>query len=609
MPSPLDPKLQNLAKSDLFPNQELAEQISRAAAVSFDFFDTLFVRPLANPEDAFDLLGKRFDIPDFRVRRRAAQAEAFRRMNAAGRKEISLGGIYECMPVAKTPASELMQAEYELELALVRPNPEVFSLFLELLNAGKKVVITSDMYLPIDFFVDALRPLGVGHVQLFISTSRDATKRDEGALFDIVSNELGLAPESILHIGDNKIADVLRARDKRMMAYHYEGQRIPPVGKNASLLASIGYGMLCADAHDIALSSFAELGFVYGGTANYGFLEWIKEKARDDRIDHVLFLSRDGYILHRMVEEQDAGDFPKSRYFLGSRTAFTLAAMHTGNFEQHIAFLLSGADGLAPSEVLERIGVQAPSQKIMSDLGLGQETKVSPANHSLLTSFLLAYRKEILMVCQRNRRGLFQYLREVGIKPGSRVALVDVGWNGTTQDAFEAAVRPLMDIDVVGYYFCLANTADRLRRSSKLKMTAFVNETNTSTEIVATLYANRIAVEQFFSAPHHSIIGYRIESQGIEPLTDAGRGDTSELLQISAEVCRGAVAFGKYFQAFQRYAGLEVSPLEAICPLLDLLKDTHSKSYQLLGNVQNFDAWGSSNNHSLRLANYLPNGD
>jgi len=605
MPSTFAPQLQTSATTDSFPNQELAALISTASAVSFDFFDTLVCTAIANPEDAFDLLGKRFDISDFRELRRAAQTEAFRRMNVAGRREISLVDIYDCMPEGTVPTSDLMQAEYDLELALLRPNPDVFALFLNLLSTGKKVVITSDMYLPVEFFADALRPHGLDQVRCFISANENATKRDEGALFDVVQAELGLMPENILHIGDNQLADVVRAREKRMMAYHYQCQRTPPVGKNAALLTSVGYGMLCHDAQDIPIDSYAELGFVYGGNANFGFLEWIKRQARLDGIDQLLFLSRDGYVLQRMVTEHAIDGLPDSCYFMGSRTAFTLSAMDAENFEKYMPFLLSGANGLAPSEVLERIGVQPPSLKIMTDLGLGRETRVDPSNLDHMKKFFFAYRREILKVCQRNRRGLFQYLREVGLRPGSRIAIVDVGWNGTTQEAFEAAVRPLMDIDVVGYYFCLANTPERLSRSSKQTMTAFVNEDNTSAAVVATVYANRVAIEQFFSAPHDSVIGYEVGSQGVTPVMDAGRGDTASLQDISTEVCAGAVAFAKHLKAFPHISRIHPTPLEWISPLIELLNDTKSKPYQLLCNVKNFDAWGSSKNHVLSLQQYL----
>lgn len=607
MQTTVPPPTQKSASKAALADASLDALISKASAVSFDFFDTLFVRPLAKPEDAFELIGRQFGVADFPTIRRAAQTEAFRRMVAAGRKEITLKGIYDCMPQTGVSTADLMQAEYALELSLVRPNPEVFLLFLDLLKAGKPVVIASDMYMPGDFFKDVLKPHGLDHVPVFTSADQNATKRDTGELFECIASQLGLEIHTILHIGDSHLADVVRPQEKGMMAYHYVNGRTVRVAQSASLMASIAQGMLSAFAHEITPNAYAGLGFAFGGPANVGFLEWIKERSRQDGVDHVLFLSRDGYAMQRIVAERGDKEMPDSCYFLGSRTAYTLAAMHAGNFEDYIPFLLSGAGGLSPHELLDRIGVQAPSQKVMQDLELGEDVKIEPTHHAQLGRFLIAYKQEILKVCQRNRRGLFQYLREVGVQTGNRVAIVDVGWNGTTQEAFGAAVRPMMDLDVVGYYFCLANTPERLQRQEKQKMTAFINETNASAETLEAIFANRVAVEQFFSAPHASIIGFDIAPKGIQPIMDAGRGDTVALKAIAEDVCEGIEAFARHFQAFQQSMGFQAKPVEIAWPLIELLtQHTDSEAYRLIGRVKNFDAWGSSRNHVLTLAHYLP---
>ena len=498
-----------------------------------------------------------------------------------------------------------MNAEYALELALIEPNPEMFQLFSTLITAGKRVVITSDMYFSADFFVEALRPYGLAHVQLFISADCNATKRDTGELFDIMATRLGLTTGDVLHIGDNQLADVTRPREKGVMAFHYQAEQRPLIKKTASLATSIGHGLLSTSARDIPPGSYTELGFIYGGPANLGFFEWIRERARLDRIDHVLFLSRDGYSLERIAKRQENSGFPDCCYFLGSRTAYTLAAINQDNFNSFLPFLLSGSDGLAPSELLERIGVQPPALKIMADLKLGAEVRVNAALHKRLSDFLYAYRWEILKVCQRNRRALYQYLKQVGIKEGSRVALVDVGWNGTTQEAFELAVRPLMNLNIFGYYFCLADTPDRFRREATQQMTAMINTTTTSAATVASIYANRVVVEQFFSAPHSSIIGLRARPTGIEPIMDTGRGNTDELQQIAEEVCKGVDAFVEHYCALQERLKIQFSPLQMAWPLIEFLLEPQGNAHHLLGEIKNFDAWGSSRNHELSLTDYL----
>ncbi|ACO77814.1 hydrolase (HAD superfamily) protein [Azotobacter vinelandii CA] len=584
---------------------DLQQLITSATAISFDFFDTLFVRPLAHPEDAFDVLGCQFDIPDFRAMRRAAQAEAFRRMLASGRKEITLENIYACFAETSTPADVLMRAEYELERALIEPNPELFPLFRMLLDSGKPVVITSDMYLSVDFFRDVLRPHGLEHVPLFISADCNATKRDAGELFDILASRLGVRTKEILHIGDNEMADVQRPREKGLMAFHYQSKHLRSIKKGRSLAASIGHGLLQTRARDIEPNSYVELGFLYGGAAILGFLEWIKERTHQDGIDHVLFLSRDGYSLERIARAQEDCGLPDFCYFLGSRTAYTLASITADNFSQFFPFLLSGGDGLAPYELLERIGVQPPSQQIMAELGLGTDVRVCPALYEKVCGFLYGYRWEILKVCQRNRRALYQYLKQVGLQPGSRVALVDVGWSGTTQEAFEQAIRPLMSLEVFGYYFCLADTPERLRREQTQRMSAMVTAANTSAATVAGIYANRVAVELFFSAPHHSVIGLQVGTKAIEPVLDSGRGDTGNMQQIAREVSKGIELYAEQYAAIQRRLNFKESPMQIILPLIELIAHEDKATHDLLNKIKNFDAWGSSRNHNLSLTDYL----
>lgn len=582
------------AGSTLIGADKLKHLIDNASAVSFDFFDTLFFRPLSHSEDAFDILGHRFGMPDFRERRRTAQAVAFQHMHSQGRSEITLEDIYTCFSPADVPNDELMRAEYELELKLIEPNPELFPLFSALLSTGKPVVITSDMYLPVEFFVEALRPHNMAHIPLFISADCNATKRDRGELFDIIADRLGLPPQNILHIGDNPLADVNRARERGFQTFHYRMDRELPVSSAHSIATSIAQGMLLTCARHISPKSYAELGFIYGGPANIGFLKWITDQVKIDDIDHVLFVSRDGYSLVRIAQTETGIGLPEYCYFLGSRIAFTLAAINSQNFTQFIPFLLSGSEGLAPYELLERIGVQPPTPSVMSDLGLGGDQRISVAMHELLAKFLFSYRWEIIKVCQRNRRSLFRYLMQLGIKTGSRVALVDVGWSGSTQEAFELAVRPMMELQVYGYYFCLANTPERFRRDTLQHMKAMVNQATTSTQTIDSIYDNRLAIELFFSAPHDSVIGLQPGKYGIEPVLDQGRGKRGNLPQVARDISSGIDSFAECYSSLRQKLDLTLSPLQTAWPLIELATENTERLTDLLCQLKNFDTWASS---------------
>ncbi len=589
------------------PNAEmLASLLDQARCVSFDFFDTLFARPFAEPEFAFELLGRRLGVGDFRQKRIAAQTEAFRRMAAEGRKEIRLSDIYACFDVDADTQARWLSAEVELELALLAPKPAVLALFQALRTAGMKLAISSDMYFPQTFFEDALRQHGIESVEmLLVSAEIDATKRDAGELFDVLVRMSGIAAPNVLHIGDHAVADVKRAQERGLMAFHYDAS--PSASRETAERAYTLHGLWerCKKPSNDEL--FQRLGFLYGGPANLGYLHWLAEQAKNDGIEHLLFLSRDGFLLERLASKNVVTGLPTHRYFLGSRVSYYLAAITEKNFSAYIPFLLSGSHGLMPRELLERIGVTPPDEAVMRDIGLGSDVVITHDMEEKLARFLYAWRGEILKVCARNRRALHLYLVSLGIHTGAQLGLVDVGWSGSTQEAFEAAVRPWLGVQVTGYYFCLADTPERQARDKQQHMRAMFSSATHDVAFIGQIYANRSIVELFFSAPHHTVIGWLADQKTgqTEPVLDAGRGGSpAGLAQITHEISTAAEDFVACYQAMTTQLGAGLSPSELAQALLHLTVHEDVQCRAFSSRIINFDTWSSSLNHSMDLITY-----
>lgn len=592
-----------LSGQDVLTLRHLAKN---AKVISFDFFDTLFTRPVDDPEDAFDFLGIKYSIADFRQLRRRAQTSAFRQMHKAGMKEITLKNIYDNFPETGERRFEIEQAEYDFELALVEPNEEIVSFFNEMLAAGKQVVITSDMYFGENFFREALEKFAMPQVPLYISADCNATKRDSGEIFDVIIAATNVAAGEILHIGDNHTADVLRPGEKGLLAWHYRPQHLLNKDKNQSLVSSVVNG-LCRRYASSAIDpeTFDEFGFKYQAPATWGFLQWIELQAAADNITKLLFVSRDGYSLERLAKDYFKKRLPSFDYFLGSRIAFNLALITEQNFAQQLSFLMSGSNGLSPGELLERIGIEPPRDDVMAQLGIPAEMIISPENHKLVQRFLTGYRAEILKICQQNRRGLFIYLRQLGIKPGDKIGMVDVGWSGTTQEAFEQTVKTFMDIEVVGYYFCLANTLERKNRESQQVMKALINNQSVSERVVDKIYENRVAVELFFSAPHDTIIGYNPVGNKVEAVCDVGRAKAKNHNEIISALNNGMDVFNDVFPPFLQRLGIKLSALQMAQPMIDLVTNDSWRNHFLFKQVENFDSWGSSRNQTIKFADYF----
>lgn len=597
----------NISALQCSDNIELTKKIASAEIVSFDFFDTLFVRNVLDPEDVFDIMGKKFGIENFRTRRQSAQVEAFRRMHNDGLKEITLGGIYDCFNELPVSPRKLMEAEIEIESILTHPNPELIHLFKSTIECGKQVVVTSDTYLPESFFKDIFLSHAIRPVPMYISAERNATKRDYGELFDVIVDETGCLPREILHIGDNYHSDIIQADAKGLTTYYYKEHRSPPAPNHITPETSLARGLLRKHMERILYGSHQEVGFLYGGPAMVGFLDWITTQAKQDAIDHILFLSRDGYFLSYLANHRKERSLPNYHYFLGSRVVFTLAAMTEDNFSHFLPFLLSGAEGLSAYELLERIDVPSPSDAVMKDLKLGPEIHYTEDKYDLFQEFLYAYRSEILKVCRRNRRSLFMYLRNLEIPEGSRVAFVDVGWNGTSQDAFELAIQDFYDLEVFGYYFCLADTPERRKIGQKRRMSSFLTEPFVPKDTIRRIYDNRVGFELFFSAPHQSVIGYDILSnREVSAIHDDRNEHSCNIESFYLELAKGMEVFAESYENLRNRLHISTDPYDLARLLVDFIIKEDWTAQGEISSLKNFDGWSFTHNVDVSLTHYLP---
>lgn len=566
--------------------------------VTFDFFDTLFVRPLRDPEDVFDAIGRRFEIPNFRILRQNAQRLGFERMHLENRKEIIFDDIYSCFDLPAEKKREIQSYEVNAEEVLLHPNKEMVE-FYNFCRKTKKVAIISDMYLPKKFFERVLTRHKLEFDYIFVSSELNATKRDDGEIFSLAALSLGVAPNRILHIGDSFRSDVERAREKSFHTFHYVESRHES-NTPANFSESLSFSLYRTEKTNLK-NEFEKIGFNFGGPAISAFMEFLEKETQNDGIETLLFISRDGYIMNEVCGGKLGGDHVRSGYFYGSRTSFNMSAITIENFSDFIPFLVSGCLGLSTHEVLERIDVECPSSEVLSDLGLGDDVRITEDNLDLLLDFLTSYKWPIIRRASENRKALFSYLLSLGIKPGTKLGLVDVGWSGTTLEAFSRALSGMFDVDLTGYFLCLVDTPERKERSRKLRMKSLLNSDVLSESEIVSIYKRRVIAELMFTAPHASVIGYSFDSEdgAVEFITDEGRAETIIENMASPSLMKGMMIFYEKYRDIHSQLGLDVPPLEAVRPFVSYLANITDAEMQIFQGVRNFDAWGSSKNFDL----------
>lgn len=570
----------------------LFSQADKAEVISFDFFDTLFLRTVVDPEDVFDIVGNIIGVRDFRAIRRAAQANAFVQMQKEGRNEITLADIYKHLFVDNIDSTDILKLELETEKKVSIPNDELMPFFKSVIGK-KKTIITSDMYLPKYYFSDALNRFGLEPVDIFASCEVNCTKRDSGELFDYISQKLDVPPQKILHIGDNFVSDIERAKGRGLDTFYYQNSQIPssiPSLRNPEYSLSRGL----VKKHPSELHDFSDVafGYHYAGPAALGYYEWIKRKVIEDEIDHVLLLSRDGYIVDKVLKfDPKPKDVPFS-YFKGTRTVFSLASITDANFDDYLPFLLSGSHGLHPSELFTRLNVPLPDDKVFKDLGFSDSAQITSENMPLMRELLSVMRWEILKICRENARGVRMSLSKIGIRSGQRLALVDIGWNGTTQEAFENAVSGMMQVDVVGYYLLLNNSAECLERQRRSNMRAMLSMPEWTKEQIKVFYDNRVAAELLFSAPHHSITSLKMEDAlSVTARHDPRRTHNDALLRTIGNIIEGGEKFASDFYQAASELGFRFNEKSLVLPLYDLLQGERWKTETVFQGIKDFDDW------------------
>lgn len=215
-------KLWDYSAADKADRDVLYREIERHDVISFDIFDTLLIRLVLQPSDAFTLVAKRArengiripDVPPFKAARSIAE------FRALDRKKHTLDQIYQELQTLYSWSDEECQKVRDIELQveeqILRPRAAVVDAFQYAKKLGKRICLTTDMYLPESFLSRILSKYQItGYQKMFIS-GYERYSKSEG-LHEFVKCQMGEG--RYLHIGDNLQADGIYARYAGMDAY------------------------------------------------------------------------------------------------------------------------------------------------------------------------------------------------------------------------------------------------------------------------------------------------------------------------------------------------------------------------------------------------------
>ena len=486
-----------------------------AKILSLDCFDTLIWRNVNAPVDVFADLALPGGGGEARVwaESRARRIAPFE----TGRSEVTIDQIYAALMPGADPAARAAAIETELDAEARHcfAFAPVRDLILDAKRRRLQVVIVSDTYLGEPRLRRLIARVAGDALAAMIDRifcSCDYGMSKAGGLFEPVLAALGASPASILHVGDNRVADQEAPAKFGIPSVHFEQfdmdseQRLRFEAAAAAIVEpATRVDVPTYQPHRVAVSlrgdpdPAAALGHDVLGPLMHGFAHWLADEAdameaRLGRPVKLLFLLRDGHLPMQAF----AALFPgrADRIAAVEISRFTAAAASFAD-EAAIARHVLPELAQSPLPVLARqllFDRDEVAKLTRSDDPEAFAAKIAePAN-----------RRRILARSRDFAQRLFAHLGRSGVTRGDAVMLVDLGYNGSVQNMVEPVLRAGMGLEVAGRYLLLRENILSGRDKAGL-----FDVRHYDSRLLDSLAGSIAVVEQLCTLAQGSVIDYR----------------------------------------------------------------------------------------------------
>ena len=291
------------------------QAIEAADVISLDIFDTLILRNFTDPKTIFDLCGLRLNFQGFKSARVSAEREIRRQKQ----EEVTLEEIYSLLEKRFGISKETgMKLECDLEERHCSPNELMKQIYGQVRDmcgkSGKKLILTSDMYLPQQQIERMLEKCGyTGYDRLFLSCV-SGNKKADGSLFRYVKEQMGTGL-SYVHIGDSRHSDGEMAARAGMMTILCPNIGSAGITPDRLQVNTLTGGLYCALVNRRMLaqpepdSESFRFGYTYFGIVVYAYCRWLHAIREKTRADVIYFASRD----MKVVQQVYTRLFPEDR--------------------------------------------------------------------------------------------------------------------------------------------------------------------------------------------------------------------------------------------------------------------------------------------------------
>lgn len=560
--------------------------------ISFDVFDTCLTRLVALPTDVFTLMAPdvakligeamsqrwREDFVWARVRGESLARER----NSSG--EVDLASIWPIVKeILNLPEYDYEGLELYWEERVSVAIPKAKSEIQAARAARAKIIFVSDMYLPSSFIHKLL--VKHGFLQqgdhLFVSSDFNATK-SSGKLFQLISENLGVKSNQILHYGDNKLSDYDSAIAAGWNAKLVNWTKLTPIEmrlRQCQVLDMAKSTRLVAAMRSTRLSESNSSGNLRSQFVTpflQVFVDWVLNSAEEDGVKRLYFLGRDCQLAWKFASHNSLNRASLDcRYLHASRRSYYPATIGKVS-PKGIPWLCQPWEKPILSRLLSKLGVSMeqfsyewaksfPAQSVPASLEIETDWKKFwqvIQQHSITNN--------IQSFAASKRAKLLDYLTQEGLMDGVKCAFVDIGWTYGIQRAAEIVLSESgSKVPLCGYYL-----GSNFEKWEKLKAKSLFPPSIPGA--IAGPYAgepNGMAnfLEHILGyATHGSLADFKYEGSRIVPVFDMEHIDSN--FQFPKLHQNEAL---EHLGHFSDLKGLFGDDLDARAALVNLLRDTY----------------------------------
>ena len=521
----------------------IINQIEKYDIVSFDIFDTLLKRNVKKPTDVFEYIEKKNNKTGFCEQRIAAEKRARAKKNGV---EVMLSDIYAEMPYDFS--SEELKAEGELLIA----NDWILPVYKYALKS-KRVIITSDMYLPEEFICQILEREGLGgYEKLYLSSSVGKTKHS-GDLFEQITSELGKG-NRLIHIGDSYRSDFEVPKKHGVDAIHIPTK----IEKNTFKLKEVGIeeniiNSFLNNTSPIGESKYYRFGYEKFGMFLWGYSKWLHKSVKDSDIKDVYFFSRDGLIMKKAFDA--LYNDVQTHYLEVSRRSLRVPILWMNYELSHVINMISPSKLVSLTTIFDGVGLDINNYRsLIEKYGFTAETtfdRKELLGNKNLNRLYSELGTDIEAVSKKEYELLVKYIDQNHLS--GKFAIVDIGWSGGMQRYLIETLNKLgIDASIKGYYI---GVADYYKRNIEVVpnldlngyLFDFLHDKNAKDKRSAFVGL----FETLFLEQGGSVKNYRVENENVTanrlPYEYLGNGKPTFEYRNVMDIQRGALDFIKRF--------------------------------------------------------------